>query len=105
MIDNEIRDILRERETIYSEDYVAVERCWEKEIALLTNSIDETIDFIANRCSGGEFAWLSEVFEEVFEKTQSERFRQCLLAVAEKYPDETREYNILDFIVATKEEE
>ena len=98
MIDTEIREVLARRMALHPEDSSATEKCWEEEISIMSRDVNQTIDFMENRCSGEEFVWLSEVFEEVQEQVQSERFRQCLLSVAEKYPVETSEYNILDFI-------
>lgn len=103
MIDTEIRDVLARRMALHPEDSFAVEKCWEEEISIMSRDVNQTIDFLENRCTGEEFVWLSEVFEEVQEQVQSESFRQCLLAVAEKYPNETKEYNILDFISTCEE--
>lgn len=105
MIDNEIREVLSRRIALHPEDSFAAEKCWEEEIIILCRDMDQTIDFIKNRCTAEEFVWLSEVFEEVQEMTQSEGFRQCLLDVTKKYPDETKEYNILEFIVSSGVEE
>ncbi len=98
MIDNRIRELLKERKSIHSEDYDRIEKCCVQEIELLSENLKDTIDFISNRCTGDEFVWLSEVFEEVQEKTQSDALRECLYATAEKYPKETKEYSILEFI-------
>lgn len=103
MIDKEIREILKERQTVHPEDSNAIEKLWEKEIDILSRDMSETLDFFSNRCTAEEFVWLSEVFEEVQEKTQSDELRECLYSVAKKYPNETKEYNILDFI-SDKEE-
>lgn len=98
MIDNEIKEILDRRKDLHPEDSLATEKCWEEEIRILCRDIDETIDFIENRCTAEEFIWLSEVFEDVQDQLKSESFHQSLLDAAKKFPDETREYNILEFI-------
>lgn len=105
MIDKEIREVLLRRMAFHPEDSFATEKCWEEEINVLCRDIDQTIDFINNRCTGEEFVWLSEVFEEVQEQTHSEKFRQCLLDVTQKYPNETKEYSILEFISPPEENE
>lgn len=99
MIDNEIREVLAKRKALHPEDSFAAEKCWDEEISIMCRDIDQTIDFMRNRCTGEEYAWLSEVFEEVQEQTKSEEFRACLCDLTEKYPEETKEYNILEFIV------
>lgn len=98
MIDDDIREAITKRMSLHPEDSFAIDKCWEEEIRILCKDIDLTIDFMENRCTGEEFAWLSEVFEEVQEQAQSERFIQCLLDAAKKYPEETGKYNILEFI-------
>ena len=105
MIDNKIREILARRMTLHPEDALGTEECWKDEIAIMSRDVEQTIDFLRNRCTGEEFAWLSEVFEEVQAATHSEELRECLYAVAEKYPDITKEYNILSFIDSGEEKE
>ena len=92
MIDETIKDILSRRENTHPEDSYRIEKLWEEEIEALSFNVEETIDFIKSRCTANEFIWLSEVFEEVAEKTQSIEFVNCLYDVAKKYPSETKEY-------------
>lgn len=99
MIDNEIKVILEKRNNIHSEDYHSIEECWEKEIGILTADIDETIEYLSNRCTPEEYVCLSEVFDDIIEKINSEKLADCLLSLAEKFPKETEEYNIRSFIV------
>ena len=103
MIDETIKDILSRREKTHPEDSYKIEKLWEEEIAALSQNIEETIDFMQSRCSADEFVWLSEIFEEVAEKTQNLEFVNCLYAVAKKYPAETKEYNIINFIDSAKD--
>ena len=103
MIDKTIKDILSRRENTHPEDSYRIEKLWEEEIEALSFNVEETIDFITSRCTANEFIWLSEVFEEVAEKTQSIEFVNCLYAVAKKYPAETKEYNIINFIDSAKD--
>lgn len=104
MIDDKIRNVLTKRKQLHPEDLFATEECWKEEIEILSADIDQTIDFLLNRCTGEEFVWLSEVFEEVQERTVAEKLKQCIYKVAEKYPEETREYSILDFVINVEEE-
>ena len=59
--------------------------------------IDKTIAFL-NGCTADEFSWLSEIFDSIAEKTHSKEFVLALYKTADKYPEETKKYNILDFI-------
>ena len=102
MIDNTIKYILSRRENTHPEDSYRIEKLWEEEIETLSLNVEETIDFIKSRCTADEFVWLSEVFEEVAEKTQSYNFINCLYDAAKKYPAETKEFNIISFIDSAK---
>jgi hypothetical protein len=64
--------ITEREDTYWIEDY------WQKAINIFTANILETIDFILNECSDEEFYWLSEIFEEIAEKTQSKVFIKTL---------------------------
>jgi hypothetical protein len=72
-------------------------------IALLTENIDLTIHFLENECTGDQFTWMSEIFDEIVEKTQSRSFIECLYRTAERFPTETKEYNIIRFIQSAEE--
>ena len=98
MITDEIRKLLKKRLATDSEWFFALEQCWNEETEILSGNIDETISFIENECTGEEFILLSEVFEDVAERTHSRRLIAALRKTAEKYPEETKEYNVLSFI-------
>ena len=61
------------RETQDNWDY-GIEQCWEKEIALLSEDMSWTISFIKNECTDDEFFWMSEVFDDVAQRTQNREF-------------------------------
>ena len=77
---------------------------WENEpvikatIQLFTANLQETIDFLDNDCTADQFSWMSEVFDDISEKLQSWEFIDALRRTAAKFPEETREYNVLSFI-------
>ncbi len=98
MIKDRIIPIIEEREATDDEWDYGVEQCKNKLIALFTENIDESIKFLDNDCTADQFSWLSEVFDEIAEKTQSHAFIDALKRLAVKYPEETKEFNILSFI-------
>lgn len=98
MIKDRIIPIIEEREAIDDEWDYGIEQCHKKLIALFTENINESIKFLDNYCTADQFSWLSEVFDEIAEITQSHAFIDALKRLAVKYPDETKEYNILSFI-------
>lgn len=94
MITDEIRASITKRVATDDEWDYGVKQCWEEEIKILSRNIDDTIAFLENDCTADEFSWLSEVFDDVAEKTQSRAFVDCLYKVAKKFPDECKEYHI-----------
>ena len=102
MIKERINPILEERERFWTEgqdawDY-GIEQNHKKLIALMTEDINKSIEFLDKDCTADQFSWLSEVFDEIAEITKSQEFIAALKRLAVKYPEETEEYNILSFI-------
>lgn len=102
MIKESIIPLIAEREATDDEWDYGVEQCHEKLIALLTENINKTIEFLDNDCTANQFSWISEVFEEIARITKSQDFIQALRRLAEKYPEETEKYNIISFIVSAE---
>lgn len=51
MIDDKIRNVLTKRKQLHPEDSVATEECWKEEIEILSADIEQTVDFLLNRCN------------------------------------------------------
>jgi hypothetical protein len=104
MITNEIKAAIKKRAETNDEWVFGVEQCWKEEIEILSRNMQETIDFLKNDCSADEFTWLSEVFEDVSEKTQSKEFIDTLHFLAKKFPEESAKYNIPEMIAFAERE-
>ena len=102
MITEEIRAAIAKRIATDDEWDYGVKQCWAEQIEILSRNIDETIAFFENDCTEDEFAWLSEVIEDVAKTTQSREFVDCLFRVAKKYPEKTKSANIEDFILSAE---
>lgn len=65
----------------------------EKYVDILSADIEKSIDFFLHDCTDEEFYWLSEAFEEIADKTQSQElisaWRSRLAAVT--FPNYCRE--------------
>lgn len=92
MIETRIKEVISQR--LDDEHFYYVE-CWKKEIEILSEDIDETIEFIKNKCEDDTLFWMSEVFEEIIEKTQSKELLASLLERANKVVDEEKQREIL----------
>lgn len=93
----EFREIIKKRSSIDDEWYTEIEKCWEEMAELFSEDINKTIKFL-NVCTADEFSWISEIIENVAKKTHSKEFVAVLRKTADKYPEETKQYNIVDFI-------
>ena len=54
-----------------NEDNYWIEDYWKAAIEIFTKDCAKTIYFFKTDCTDEEFYWLSEIFEEIAEKTQS----------------------------------
>jgi hypothetical protein len=77
---------------------IAADSIQNELIQCVCESIEDSIQYILNDCTASEFSWLSEIFVEIIIKTLSQNFINSLRITAEKFPEETKEYNILYFI-------
>ncbi|MCR4600124.1 MAG: hypothetical protein K5767_00090 [Clostridia bacterium] len=72
-------------------------------VKLLTRDISETINFLETECTANQFVWMSELFDEVAEETKSKEFIKTLYRMIEKYPEESKEYNLKFFVDSAAE--
>lgn len=79
--------VIESEENYWIEDYRKVA------IAMMSQNISETIEFIDKECNDEEFYWITELLEEVVEKTQSRELisvcRQRLSKVDRNFYDQS----------------
>ena len=66
----------------------------------------ETIELMTKLdkdCTEEQFIWLSEVFDEIAQRTGSKALIDALMRVSKKYPEATEKYNINYFINSAAE--
>ncbi len=63
-------------------------------IELLTHDMNETIDFLDHHCTAEQFVCMSEIFDEIVQKSQSREFIQCVKRTLDRFKSETKEYDI-----------
>lgn len=59
-----------------------IQECWQEEIKLMTEHMEETIQYITHEASEDSLAWLSEVFDDVVCVSPNPQFIQ---AITERY--------------------
>lgn len=83
-----LRNVIARFLQLHPEDDFGIEECWSEMTDILSKDISATIEFFKNDCTDEEFYWLSSVFEDVAEKTQSTELipvlRNRLLTVSEE---------------------
>lgn len=56
------------------------------------------IYFLKNECTADEYIWISEIIDDIAAKSKNLQLVETYAALADKYPQETKEYNIQSFI-------
>jgi hypothetical protein len=96
------REVIQEREyveTISQGEWAeGIENCCNKEIDILAEDINSTINFLKNDCTAKEFVWISEIIEDLAEKTKSHALIACYKSLVVKFPEECQNYCIEESI-------
>lgn len=71
---------------------------WERELDAICEDMQAARIFIENDCSDEELFWLSEIFEDIIDRTEDVAFLGCLQKRAERMNDEARKKEVLDEI-------
>lgn len=77
-----LRNVLARRSSLNLNDDIVLMECWKQETEILSENISETIAFF-DTCTEEEFFWVSEVFDDLIEKTQSRELFQAICKRAE----------------------
>ena len=96
------KEIMRERCRIAAECRdewsFGIEKCWSQEIEILSVDVSATISFLQNECTAEEFSWISEIIDNLAERTRSRELVQAYKNLADKFPEECKGSNILESI-------
>ena len=103
LLNDRMEQIYKERIETHPNDYMATDKTWAKEIDIICEDINDTIRYLDEECTADGFSWISEVMEDVAERTQSLEFVETLYKIAEKYPEETKKYNIMSFVDGSRD--
>lgn len=95
MIHDRLRAVIAKRIALHPEDDFQIDKCWKEEVALLTEDIDEAIDFILNHGTDEEIYWLSEIFEDVVHSVNSMPFVEAIIERANTIYDEAKKKSVL----------
>ena len=87
----EFRKVIKERIECPDEWDYGVERCWKKEIEILSEDIPSTIEFLMTECTADEYSWISEVIEDLAAKNSKQRIGCMLQITDDEIPQRMRE--------------
>lgn len=88
------REVLKKLDETEIEYDYGIETCWKEEVEILSEDIPSTIEYLQNQCTADEFVWISEIIDDLAEKTRSRELVECYKNLMNKYPEETKEYYI-----------
>lgn len=94
MITDKIRKGIERRASVDDEWDYGIKQSWKNVLAIISENLEDTIYFIENDCTGDEFSWLSEIFNEIIDIFPTQRIIEALRKTAKKYPIEVKKYNI-----------
>ena len=89
-----LREIFSRYVSLDPNDDFGIEKCWEEMTSILSEDIIATLHYFENECTDEEFYWLGSIFEDVAEKTQSQKLIQVLRnRLAKVSPETYRQQN------------
>lgn len=99
---DDFRSAIKRREYVedisHGEWAEGIEECWKNEVEILSEDVPSTIEFLNNDCTASEYSWISEVLEDVIEKTSSRELIECYKALVSRFPEECSTYNIAEIV-------
>ena len=86
MINNQMNELIKIRKTIDANDNIATQNIWDKEIEVMTFSIDATIEFL-NTIDKDTLYWSSEVWEDISSILKSKELVEAMEKSALRFDD------------------
>lgn len=94
MISNyDVEKIIKERIAMHPDDPRIIEK-WNELIQIFSQDEKDTIAYL-NSCSMDNVNWISEIFEDISEQLQSDRFIDCIEQLNIKFPKLDLEQDIV----------
>lgn len=93
-----IRNSIIRRSTTDDEWDPAVDGCWEEMSNAITENYDNARQFLLEDCTGDEAAWISEIYQEIIEKTQDWKWVELLRSNIKRFPEEDEKYHMSEIL-------
>lgn len=85
-IATKMKDLVMEKHSINPENSEEIQKIWDKQVKLLTQSLPETIRYLDSIADEKEMSAVAEVWDDISEYWQSEALIICMERCIEKYP-------------------
>jgi hypothetical protein len=102
-ISEELNSLILQRKSIEGDVDYENNQVIQDEIQLMIKDINATVSFLENDCTEEQFIWLSEVFDEIAERSKSSEFIAAIRRAAKRFPQAVATYNINYFIDSAAE--
>lgn len=100
---HKFKEVIRRRKETHDEYDYGVEMCNKEEIQVLAEDIPSTIEYLKNDCTADEFVWISEIIDDLAEKTRNRELMECYKSLMGKFPEESKRYHV-DFCIECAED-
>ena len=97
------KEVIRRHKETHDEYDYGVEMCNKEEIQILAEDIPSTIEYLKNDCTADEFVWISEIIDDLAEKTRNRELMECYKSLMGKFPEESKRYHV-DFCIECAED-
>lgn len=97
------KEVIRRRKETHDEYDYGVEMCNKEEIQVLAEDIPSTIEYLKNDCTADEFVWISEIIDDLAEKTRNRELMEYYKSLMGKFPEESKRYHV-DFCIECAED-
>ena len=97
------KEVIKKRNETHDEYDYGVEMCNKEEIQILSEDIPSTIEYLKNYCTADEFVWISEIIDDLAEKTKSREIVEAYKNLGKKYPDMAKTFSF-EFCASYAEE-
>ena len=97
------KEVIKTRNETDDEYDYGVEMCWKEEIEILSEDVPSTVTYLKNDCTPKEFFWISEIIDDLAEKTKSREIVEAYKNLGKKYPDMAKTFSF-EFCASYAEE-
>ena len=93
MINKQMKELIDAIKTADMNNHVLIHNLWDKEIEVLSFSLDETIKYL-KQASEEEIYWCSEVWDDISSHFKSKELIDTMIECKNKYPNIAKDLDV-----------